>query len=124
MTDGRDVLTAAVDAARSDDLDSLRALVDWPMSGVGVIAQSLSDVVEPARVEVVASGLADLDAAAASPHMVEEILRPLAARLAAAREIRPAGPEEAAAGSDAATRDHRDATGSSGGVGRAGRGSA
>ena len=84
-------LAAAVTAAREDDLDRLRGLVDWPLTGVGQMAQSLAGVLERDRERVTASGLAELDAAAADPSMVEEILRPLARRLAGARDIGPAG---------------------------------
>lgn len=92
-----DVLRAAVDAARADDLARLHALVDWPLSGAGQVGQALSGVLERDRAEVAAMGLAELDAAAADPGMVEELLRPLAGRLAGAREIRRADAEAGAA---------------------------
>ncbi|HEY2669701.1 MAG TPA: hypothetical protein VGJ07_04920 [Rugosimonospora sp.] len=90
MADGADALTAAVDAARAGDLNRLRDLVDWPLSGAGQISQSLPGVLERDRADVAASGLAELDSAATDPVVVDEILRPLAERLARAQEIRPA----------------------------------
>jgi hypothetical protein len=90
MADGADALTAAVNAARAGDLNRLRDLVDWPLSGAGQIGQSLPGVLERDRADVAASGLAELDSAATDPVVIDEILRPLAERLAGAREIRPA----------------------------------
>ena len=90
MTGARDVLTAAVTAARSGDLDRLRGLVDWPLTGAGQVAQALPDVLERDRAEVAASGLAELDAAATDASVVDEIIPPLAERLANEHEVRAA----------------------------------
>ncbi|GIH21331.1 hypothetical protein [Rugosimonospora africana] len=97
MPDSADVLRAAVDAARAGDLYRLSAMVDWPLSGAGQIGQSLPGVLEQDRAEVTASGLAELDSVAADPSVIEEIVRPLAGRLVAAREIRPADARASAA---------------------------
>jgi hypothetical protein len=97
MTDGSRALSAAVDAARAGDLDALRGLVDWPLSGAGQVGRSLPGVLERDRASVAASGLAELDAAASDPAAVEDILRPLAWRLTSAREIRPADAGSASA---------------------------
>jgi hypothetical protein len=91
MPDGAEVLRAAIDAARAGDLNRLSAMVDWPLSGAGQIGQSLPGVLERDRPRVAASGLAELDSAGGDPAVIEEIVRPLAERLAASREIRPAG---------------------------------
>jgi hypothetical protein len=97
MTDGTDVITQAVVAARAEDLDALGRLVDWPLTGAAQVASSLSGVDERDRAAGAASGLAELTAAAGRPDLVAEILRPVAAGLAGAREVRPAGPQERAA---------------------------
>ena len=88
MSDSTDVLTTAIAAARLQDLDRLRGFVDWPLTGAATIGQALRGVLERDRAAVVASGLAELDAAAAHPEIVAEFLQDVAARLARAREIR------------------------------------
>jgi hypothetical protein len=93
VSDATDVLTAAIIAARAGDLDRLRGLVDWPLSGAATIGRSLAGVLERDRASVAASGLAELDAAAYEPGVVDELLRDVAPRLAATREIRWAEPE-------------------------------
>ena len=89
---GTDLLAQAIEAARSGDEPALRALIDWPLSGIAVVAESLRSVDESDRTEAVTSGLAELDAASGDPAVVELILTPVAARLAAARTIEPASP--------------------------------
>jgi hypothetical protein len=101
MNDSADTMTAAVAASRAGDLDRLRTLVDWPLTGAGQVAVSLGGVLEPDRAGIAESGLAELDQAADDPEMVEEILAPLAARLASARQIAPAAPQSVTVAVDA-----------------------
>jgi len=89
MTAGLDLVAAAITAAGADDLDTLRRLVDWPLTGAAQIVAGLSDVSEQDRSAAVASGLAELHAAQQDTTLVEDILRPLAAILAATQEVRP-----------------------------------
>ncbi len=97
MTAGTDMITAAVSAARADDLDALRRLVDWPLTGAAQVASALAGVDERDRPEAAAGGLGELAGAERSTELVEEVLRPVAAVLAGAREIRVAEPVEQAA---------------------------
>jgi hypothetical protein len=90
MSDGNHVLTQAITAARAQDYDTLQGLIDWPLTGAADLSRALAGVREPDRTTVVASGLAELDAAASRPDLVAEILADAAPRLAAAREIRVA----------------------------------
>jgi hypothetical protein len=90
MSDSTDVLTTAIAAARLQDLDRLRGFVDWPLTGAATIGQALRGVLERDRAAVVASGLAELDAAATDPEIVVEFLQDVAPQLANAREIRRA----------------------------------
>jgi hypothetical protein len=93
MTEGTDVIAAVVNAARAGDLDALRRLVDWPLTGAASIARPLPAVDEADRAPGVASGLTELDAAATNSELVEEVLRPLVVRLADTREVRRATPQ-------------------------------
>ncbi|MGA8115828.1 MAG: hypothetical protein WCA46_19375 [Actinocatenispora sp.] len=81
----------AIECAR-DDPAGLRSLIDWPVSGLRRVVGGLTEVPERDRAMVVSSGLDELDAAADSPDLVADVLRPLAARFAAAREVRVASP--------------------------------
>jgi hypothetical protein len=74
MSDGNHVLTQAITAARAQDYDTLQGLIDWPLTGAADLSRALAGVREPDRTTVVASGLAELDAAASRPDLVAEIL--------------------------------------------------
>lgn len=91
-----DIIDSAIAAARARDLDALRRLVDWPLTGAVEIASGLPGVDEPDRATAAASGLRDLDAAGRQTDLVAEILVPVAAVLVDADEVRPAGPAERA----------------------------
>jgi hypothetical protein len=87
-------LDAATDAARAGDEDTLRALIDWSLSGITVVTTALPDVMEPDRAVVAAAGLAELDAAATDPDVVALVLPPIIEALAGAVATRPATPDE------------------------------
>ena len=95
VMDATETLTAAIDAARARDLDTLNGLVDWPLSGAAVVFRGLADDIDAEdRSAVVASGLGELDQAATDRTLTEDVLGEFVPRLVAARQIRPAGPEE------------------------------
>jgi hypothetical protein len=89
-------LTAAIAAARAGDLATLHGLIDWPLTGVGGIARSLSGVLERDRASVLAAGLAELDSASSNISVVVDVLRDVAPRLARAQRIERADPATAA----------------------------
>ncbi|MBX6750729.1 MAG: hypothetical protein IRY85_13835 [Micromonosporaceae bacterium] len=92
MVEGSHPLAAAIAAARAGDLDTLRGLIDWPLTGIGGIAQSLTGVLERDRAQVLATGLAELDSAADRAEIVAGVLRDVAPRLARAHQIERADP--------------------------------
>ncbi|HEY7225970.1 MAG TPA: hypothetical protein VH561_20515 [Micromonosporaceae bacterium] len=90
-------LTAAIAAARADDVDALRRLVDWPLTGAGRMVRALADVRHLDRARLLVTGLAELDGAAVRPEISDELLQDVAPRLAAATDIRRAAPAAAQA---------------------------
>lgn len=94
MRAGTDIITSAVSAARAGDLDALRRLVDWPLTGAAEVASALAGVDERDRPEAAASGLDELAGAERNIELVEEVLRSVAVVLAGTREVRVAEPRE------------------------------
>lgn len=82
----------AIRVARVDPT-ALRELIDWPVSAVRDVVEGLDRFPEAARSAVVASGLGELESAAADPAVAVDLVRSLAARFAATREVRAAAPE-------------------------------
>lgn len=82
----------AIRVAR-DDPAALQGLIDWPLSGVRDVVETLGRVPEADRSAVVASRLGELESAGTDLAVVANVLRPLAARFAATREVRAAAPE-------------------------------
>jgi hypothetical protein len=91
MTDP-DPISAAIRAARDGDLAGLAGSVDWELSAAADLARSLPLVFEDDRARVLASGLAEVDAAAGDPDLARDVLEPVRERLAAARAVHPADP--------------------------------
>jgi hypothetical protein len=94
---GTHPLTAAIVAARANDFDGLRRLVDWPLTGAGRMVRALAGVFERDRSGVLVTGLAELETAADRPEITAEVLAEAAPSLAAGREIRRADPAAAQA---------------------------
>jgi hypothetical protein len=92
MTAAQDTIDAAIAAARSRDLDTLRALVDWPLSGAADMASALPNVDERDRAAGAASGLRELMEAERDTSLIAEFLLPVAVKLVEATQVRPADP--------------------------------
>ncbi|GIG57043.1 hypothetical protein Lfu02_14150 [Longispora fulva] len=89
-----ETLRSAVAAARAGDLATVSALVDWGVSGAGLIAAAVSELRPEIRQRSASSGLGEIDRAVlGDPEITEVMVRPFAARLAMTRDIRPASPE-------------------------------
>ena len=97
MTAGVDIIDAAIAAARARDLDRLRELVDWPLTGAVTIASGLPGIRERDRAAAAASGLRDLAEAQQRTDLVGEALLPVATVLLGAQDVQPAAPAERAA---------------------------
>lgn len=96
ITDPRHPARRAVEAARRNELDRLRSLVDWPLSGFPSLAEGLNglDGVDDTTLAwAVGSALAELAAAARDPEAMAGPLRQLRTRLAGSVEVRRASPE-------------------------------
>jgi hypothetical protein len=91
-----EVLTRAIAAARAGDADTVRRLVDWPMTGASVMLNTLDAVDEADRAGNVAEGLAELDGAADDPAIVGNILAEQAEFLVPATDVRAADEVERA----------------------------
>ncbi|WP_238006743.1 hypothetical protein KZZ52_24135 [Dactylosporangium sp. AC04546] len=87
MNDSSGLVQQAIDAARADDADTLRRLIDWPLVGARDVGRGLGRIPASMRVEVVSSGLHELEIAATHPEVVAEYLVELAPWLLAARGV-------------------------------------
>lgn len=87
MSHGAHPLNQAIDAARANDEDTLRGLIDWPVASAGSFCRALGRLPESMRAEVAASGLAELATAASRPEVTMQYLTDLAPLLLGARDI-------------------------------------
>ncbi|MEN3307398.1 MAG: hypothetical protein V7603_3600 [Micromonosporaceae bacterium] len=92
----REAIDRAIGMARSGDLQALRDLIDWPLTGAPGMASALNHLAEAERAGALSSGLANMDAAPDRPEIVQRVLGPVLDWLPGAREIRPADPEDRA----------------------------
>jgi hypothetical protein len=93
---GRQVVDRAVDAARAGDLDALRRLIDWQLTGAPRVARGLAELDPDERGPVAAEALAVLAVAGQSPDTVARPLGQLAELLRSGRRVElPAEPERA-----------------------------
>jgi hypothetical protein len=91
-----EVLTRAVAAARAGDAETVRRLIDWPMTGAAVMLNVLDAVDEWDRATSSARGFAELDGAAGDAEMVGNILATQAEFLVPADDIQVADETERA----------------------------
>jgi hypothetical protein len=90
MTEPADPVSAAIRAARDGDEARLTASIDWALTAAADMVRRLPSIFEEDRARVLASGLAELDAAAGDPYLARDVLDPVRERLAVARAVQPA----------------------------------
>ena len=91
-----DVLVRAVTAAKAGDAETVRRLIDWPLSGAAVMLGPLLAIDERDRAANSARGFAELDGAADDPTMVAHVLAEQAEFLVPAQDIQVADDGERA----------------------------
>jgi hypothetical protein len=86
------LLNRLLNAGRAGDLDRIRELIDWPLTGAPNVIRMLRQMPEPARADRARTWVRGLATAGGSVEGVERVLRQLAPVLADASGFRAAGP--------------------------------
>jgi hypothetical protein len=88
------LLNRLLGAGRASDLDRVRELVDWPLTGAPQVIRMLRQLSEPGRAERARAWIHGLSTAGDSIEGVERVLRDLVPMLSDASGFRPADPAE------------------------------
>jgi len=91
---GSELLQAMIDAAKAGDADTVRRMIDWPLSGAAEMLYATSVLPEDERADAASDGLVEIQTAGDRPDVVGYVLAEQAEFLVPATAVESAQPWE------------------------------